>query len=388
MEKIIRKLLREALGVPQGITQSAKEFYDALLNEISEIDPNETEKEYDLLVNVPLIIGDYKINQLKFKIEIREFEHVTEPIIASFGFGIGHDIEINKGLRMQNLVKDTPLFLTQIAVHKDDWSFGDIVKLFIEEKNKIISSFSHELKHSYDYYKKPKRSLYHTAMYQSYATTSLGLPPVDKFIHFMYFVHAIEGLVRPSEVATRLEMGGVTRKNFLDFLKKDETYVKLKEISDFSVDKLKKELFNYIPQITDILDHLGEPTDISDEEKVERMLDVIYMTISNIKVSKIRRLMQTDIGEKIFDQLHPDKVKFFERMAERVTKFKSYKEFFEYEEKMFKYVSNKVLSKLYKLYAMTKVDETSILDWDLHHKMNKDHSKEFVNEIKYLKRKR
>lgn len=387
MRKSIKKLIREALGVPQGIIEGSKELYEILMNEMSKIDPKSTEEEYETSIDVSLSIGDYTINTIKFGIKIGEF-NIQTPQIASFGFGVSHGIELKKGLRMKHPISDEVILTTNIAVPEDNWSFKDITDLFIKNKDKIVRSLSHELKHSYDYYKKPKRSLYPAAMYQTYANTSLGLHPIDKFIHNLYFAHAIENLVRPSEVATAMEMKGVTQKNFLEFLKNDETYKQLSELSNFSVDKLKSDLKQYIPQINQILEGLDEPTDISDNEKIEKMLHIVYVTLVNLKGNTIRQMLQTELPEKLFNILNPAKEGFFERMINRIQRFNSYKEFFEYEEKMFKFISTKLMKKLGKLYAMARTDESSILDWDLHQKMNKNKMGGFTKESKYFKSKK
>jgi hypothetical protein len=46
-------------------------------------------------------------------------------------------------------------------------------------------------------------------------------------------------------------------------------------------------------------------------------------------------------------------------------------DFFEYEEKKFKFVSSKMMKKLSKLYAMLPEDKKSIKNWDLHQKITK-----------------
>jgi hypothetical protein len=387
MKHIIKKLLKEALGVPEGIVENAKKLYDDILYQLNQVDPENTDTEHRFIIKDRFKIGDYTINKVSFTLELREHSQATEPTIASFGFGAPHNIEISDKIKMVHNIDDNISLMSDIVIPSNhETNFKDIVQLFVNERNKIIRSLSHELKHSYDYYKKSEKHPYSGAMYQSYANTALGLLPVDKFIHDMYFTHLIENLVRPSEVAAEMDIKGVTRKQFLEFLENDETYKNLKRISNFSVDNLKEELRNYLPKINEILESLDDDTNISDDQKLERILELTYITLINTKGNVIKSIISTEITEKLFGMLRPDKVPFFNQMIKSVQRFPSYKEFFKYEEKKFKYVSNNMMRKLAKLYAISKTDESYIFDWDLHQKIRGKY-KGFVKESKYFKKK-
>ena len=387
MRKIVRRILKEALGVPEGIVQNSKILYDEIMNQLESVDKDDQEDEYEFLIRRSFTIGDYTINKIKFNLEIHEHNKILEPTIASFGFGVSHDIQVKNKMKMVHNITDSVSLASNIVV-PNDWNFGGIVELFKKNKDKIIRSLAHELKHSYDYYKKRERDPYSSSMYQTYANMGLGLPPIDRFIHNLYFSHLIENLVRPSEVATTMELKGVTQKQFLEFLKDDETYTQLKEISNFSVDKLKEDLKNYIPQIDQILSSLNEEIDIPIDQKIDRMLEIIYITLVNAKGSTIRQIISTEIPEKLFSVLRPDKEPFFEKMINKIQRFPSYKEFYEYEEKMFKYTSRKMIQKLGKLYAAAKIDQSDVYDWELHQKINKKKYDRFVKETKYYRPKK
>jgi hypothetical protein len=221
-------------------------------------------------------------------------------------------------------------------------------------------------------------------MYQTYATTRLGIKPLDQFIFDLYFTHSVENIVRSSEVGAEIETKGVSQKEFLEFLTNDRVFKELKRISTFSLDQLRSELRNYIPQIDEVLIHVDEPTNISDDEKVERMLDIFYSTLTNVKEEKIKELISTEIPEKLFGILNPNKTKHFNKMVSRSQRFSTYLDFFEYEEKLFNYIGRKMIKKLGKLYAMSRTDESkqSILDWELHHDAKKTKKTEFTNKIK------
>ena len=386
MKKIIRKVLKEALGVPEGIVESSKILYSNILSEMEKIPSDSTENEYDFKFNVSLLIGDYTINNVDFNLEIRENDRATEPIITSFAFGAGYDVEVRKKMKIKHMTSDK-ITLASLVVVPMNWSFEDILELFKTEKVDIIRSLTHELKHSFDYFKNPKRNPYDTSMYQTYATTRLGMKPLDMFIFDLYFTHSVENLVRSSEVGAEIETKGVSQKEFLDFLTNDKVFKELKRISTFSLDQLRSELKNYIPQIDEVLIHLDEPTNISDDEKVERMLDIFYSTLTNVKGEKIKDVISTEMPEKLFGVLNPTKIKHFNKMISKSQRFSSYLDFFEYEEKLFNYVGRKMIKKLGKLYAMSRMDENkqSILDWELYHEAKKTKKTEFTNKIKNFK---
>jgi hypothetical protein len=71
------------------------------------------------------------------------------------------------------------------------------------------------------------------------------------------------------------------------------------------------------------------------------------------------------------------------KYTNRALKDKNYRTFFENQEKYLNFTSDKVLRKLAKLYDMAKDDTSSIVNWDLHHKINRT-AKKTMNELKKL----
>lgn len=389
MRDKIKKLLREALGVPEGILDAANNLYDIILHEFIDEDSESKEDEYEFDIDEKFTIGknnDYTINGFIFKVVVEEYDHIDKLFILAFGFGNRHQIEVNKGIRLVNVPSHKIHLMCKIAVPESGWEFNDILELFETRKEDIISSLAHELKHAYDAHKKQKISPYNTAMYHAYSNTRTGLPPIDKFVNNLYFIHSIESLVRPSEIGSIMKQRGVKQKEFLDFLTNNDIYKKLKAISNFSVDDLREELKEYISQINKILEILELPTDISDEDKVEKMLDITYKTLINVKGQSIFNIT-TNPMEKMISIIDSDKKEFIDKMINTINRFPTYKEFFDYEEKMFRFTSKKIIKKISKLYAMTDVNETSIKEWDLYQQTNKNRFEGFVKESKYIKKK-
>jgi len=385
MRKNIKKLLREGLGIPEGILEESVRLYGIIMEELNSENKDTLLDEYEYSIDEEFNIGkdkDFTIDGINFTIDITRHENVEKPMIVAFGFGSSHQIELDNTARLVHNITDSINLLCNIVV-SNDTTFSEIIDLFEEHKDKIISSLSHELKHSYDNYKKQKDSIYRSSMYQAYSGTRTGLVPIDRFIHNMYFIHAIENLVRPSEIGSLIKTKGVKQKDFLNFLTNNDTYQRLVTLSNFSVDNLKEELKNHIPEIDMVLKSLSEPTNVSEDEKVERMLEIVYLTLIKIKSQSARQIMSTPI-ENMIGALHPSKREFFNKIVNKVNRFKSYKDFFDYEEKMFKFVSRRMIKKLSKLYAMTDTNE-SILEWDLYHDVKKTKFDGFVKESKYIK---
>lgn len=386
MRDKIRKLLREALGVPEGIADEAHRLYDDIMEMFMSEDMDSNESEYRFTIDSIFNIGDYQITSVDFELNIHVIGQLKEPTLLSFAFGNAHQVQVSRGIRLVNRLSEEVKLMSVVGVPNDEWTFKDVVNLYQDKKEKVISSFTHELKHAYDAFKRPIQSPYRLSMYAAYAGTQLGLRPIDRFVSDLYFMHTIESLVRPSELSSLMKQKGVTQKEFLNFLTNNDTYQRLKRISNFSVEGLKEELKEYVPKIDEILEGLEIPTDnMSVDEKIEKMLEVTYLTITNIKAQSIQRNLSNDFLEKITGTLRPEKREFFNRLINRISRFPTHKEFFDYEEKMFKFVSTKVMKKLSKLYAMAKVDEGSILEWDLYQQVNKNKFDGFVKESKYFK---
>jgi hypothetical protein len=388
MKKIIRKVLKEALGVPEGNVGSAKELYDLILEEMRGIDFDSMEEEYYIQIPNSFYINDYEIDGVNFTMEIVEYSGIDEVDVASFGYvPATTNLTNKKGIKLVHGFGDGVDIKCVLVVPEHDWEFKDVYDFFVKNKVLVTKNLSHELMHSYDMYKKQERSVYKTAMYHTYSKMSLGIKPIDNFIHNLYFVHSIENIVRPSELASEMDLRGITQKEFINFLNDNDVYTKLREISNFSVENLKNDLKPYISQIDKILKGLNQPTNIPVDEKIDNFLRIVYVSLSNMKLSMVNRILNAPFMGKITNNLHLDLQKYMNDTVKKITRFPSHKEFFEYEEKMFRYTAKKLMKKLSKLYAITKTNESSIVNWDLHQKINKDKLEGFTNEINYPKNK-
>jgi hypothetical protein len=87
-------------------------------------------------------------------------------------------------------------------------------------------------------------------------------------------------------------------------------------------------------------------------------------------IEQYKNLLTTDFNE-MFIGFSGDKRKLYNDFINETQRFKNNPlKFFEYQEKKIRNVSNYMLKKLSKLYALIE-DKKSIKNWDLHTKINK-----------------
>lgn len=383
LRRNIKKLLREAVGVPSGIVDGAKHVYDLILDNFDNLTEIQ-EGIYTTKFNVDVLIGGkYIIDEIQLILEIHVFDQLNEPQFVGFAVNTKYDVDTSV-MKLTYNPEQTIQIFAKIGLPKEGIEMQEIYDLFVNQKSDVVKSIAHELMHSYDYFKKATGSILPAAAYQSYSSLNLDIPPIRQFIFFLYFIHMTENLVRPSEIAASMDVQGVTKKNFLEFLKNNRTYSTLKLISEFSYEGMKKELENYIDRIDVILKGLDEPINISNDEKIEKFLNIAFITMTNHKADTTRELLKSTPLEKMLDILLPNKEKFFMSVLNKIFKFKNHKDFFEYEEKMFKFVAKKLMKKISKLYSISKEDKDDIHNWELHQKLNK--KTEYVKESKFLKK--
>jgi hypothetical protein len=205
----------------------------------------------------------------------------------------------------------------------------------------------------------------------------------EKFIHFLYFTTVAENLVRPSEVASNIRTKNITKSQFLDFLKKDKTFQKLQEIKNFTYEDLVSGIKDNMERVDFFISEIMEedPTTMTDDEKVEKVLRLFFINLSNRKLEKFNRyvdgpmgsdpllsMLASMLGQSLGDSEELDKIK--ENFQKFVLRFENNPiKFFKYEIKKFNMIADKMIRKIAKLYDMAKDDgqtNESIINWELH----------------------
>jgi len=369
MKDLIKKLLNEALGVPSGIVDTGNMIYSQLLDEVKKMSNKSPYKEYEITLR-----GNYEISDYKFNKTIIHFnlEHIKglEDIVA---FGLSYRFKVRfdeKDVKTSVIISKDKVELSINLGIPDDKNMEDVYNYLTQEKDLLSSAITHELKHAYDSYKKPHNKAEYRADYESYMNTRFGIPPIDDFFHYLYFIHSIENLVRPSEVAAELQNGEIDKKGFLEFLKNNRTYSTLKKINNFSYEQFRNDIKDNLDIVKTRLsqNEIDIPND--DDEVVELILRLVYQNLINSKAENLKSDLTTNLFEKLLG-FSGKKDEVFRKYIKRINKHKNHNDFFNNEEKMFKFVSGNLIKKINKLYAMlkdTKETKQSILDWDLHYK--------------------
>lgn len=374
MKQIIKRYLSEAVGVPADIEKAANKLFNNIINQFD--NQNFQDEYYFDNSDGKYSFSDFDFDGIDFNINLQPYSG-DELVFAGFGFG--NKSEVNKSGKLESDSLEDLYLQASIAVPEnlDDIDAEDIANLFRNDAPKIISVLAHELKHAYDAFKKPERSLKNFSKYQTYSNFRSGIEPIDKLMFDLYYIHAIESIVRPSEIYTLLSEKKITKKEFLDFLTSNETYQNLLKIRNFSYEGLRNDLKDMEPLIREIVSNFdsGEVPEDTDE-LIDEFLNGVYQTMSRHTHQIANHFLVSSFTEallglpqykqEILDDIEKDIMKY----AENPLKF------YEFIEKMFKFESMKAIKKLSKLYSLipNEKKDTSIND-----PMSRDIA---VNEVK------
>lgn len=371
LNKIIKKVLKEAVGVPDNIVETAEQIYQQIVGKIKDTDITDEENLYfNLTGNYQ--ISDYKFKKIDLVVELVKTDKVDRATIAGMAFVFKADLDNLTLKQVHQPTKNEIKLSITIGVPEED-DFFSIQELFKDEKQIIITSLSHELMHAYEMYKKKISSPQSRASYEAYKNVRFGIEPIDKFLHDLYFIHSIENVVRPTEIAADLKQENIDRSKFLEFLKNNRVYSILKKINNFTYEGFKEELLEHVDTIRLRLDQSGlDDIPEDDKELVEKILDLLMVNIINAKASAFRDELTTDFIEQLFG-FNSRKEEVFNNYLKKIQKYDNYNDFFKNEEKMFKTISGRLMKKIHKLYSLLKDKSTneSIIDWELHHKLKK-----------------
>lgn len=381
------RLIKEAVGVPEGILKAGEELYEIVLDVLKSINENEIEYEFEIN-DKELQISDITINNIKIFIEIHENEDYDgKPIIASMG--VSNEFTFDDAILMQISSVNKELRLHINFVTGEMWEPEEILESFQEDEVNTVSVMAHELKHKYDRTKKTKGFVGDIADYQAYASGRLnfGVPILNKFMRYSYFIQMAENLVRPTEISSRMLKKGITKEQFYDFITNDIAYKELQEIRNFSFDYLMENLYNEMDLIDRLLEHAGMETNVDDETKIKMVLSLVYINLVNAKVDtfdnyfysqqeKIDSMFGGLMG-KLFGggkKINPDKEKVRNKFINHITKYQNREiDFFKDECERFNYVTTKLMKKISKIYSLIPDEKEqtneSILNWDLHQKL-------------------
>jgi hypothetical protein len=369
LNNIVKQDIDEKLGVPTNIESVAKDFYNKLLEQL-EIVFNPTDViRGDSTKKIYLDLDD-KINDMLItdvKIELM-FNDVDVESVETVSLAYGHTSNVSKNggeyvrTAAEPDVSSSGFMINfYIPKHKET-TIQDIINHLVSEDNRIITSLSHELKHMYDFYKKRKMSVDKSSDYAAYnSNIRFGPNTLDSFLMYMYFTNNAENLTRATETYTSAIEKHVTKKQFLDFLKDNQTYNVLVNCRDFKLDNVFNDLkTNHLDRIKEqLIRGKHVPVTATDDEIILKVFEIAYVALANKKLDDIKRaitqfdinhLVATIFGGKVDDG---DAERYFNKIANRLqTGKKNAMVFFRKMEKHINYTGNNMLRKISKVYDM------------------------------------
>jgi hypothetical protein len=398
MNLIVDNLLNEAVGVPEYIIDSAEELYEIIANQLKRMNDYETKQEFSV-GGLNLKISDYTINELELMVDVHEPDDYNGPVVIASA-GVSNQFKFDRKILMKVHQMDNAIELRlDFVAEEGEWDSEDIYNCFTSDKVDMISIMAHEMKHKFDKQKKTTDLIGKDADYQAYASSGInfGIPVVNEFMRYSYFIQNAENLVRPTEIATRMKLKGITREQFREFFENDKVFKELKEIRDFSYKHFITQLFEQMDRIDALFDHAGiEYDNMTEEEKIKKLMEIVYINLINAKKDTFDKM--TSNSRSMFDDFMRqmgmpvpkgeneegfDKVR--NKYLNHLIKYRDREdEFFVDECERFNYEATKLIKRLIKIYSLIPDDKEqtneSIIDWDLHQKiMEKKHGKRNIS---------
>jgi len=178
-------------------------------------------------------------------------------------------------------------------------------------------------------------------------------------------------VVRPVEVNSIMKSSKVKRDKFVSFLTDTRIYKTYKEASEFTMEKFKSDLMGHMDRINEILTQVGEiDSYTTDEQKVDRLIELLYINLTHEIIEGYKSLLQTDLFELAFG-FSGAKEQAFQKFVNEVLRHRNNPmKFFEYEIDKMHQVSTTMMKKLSKMYALID-NKKSIKNWDIHDKITK-----------------
>lgn len=373
MKELIKKILKEAVGVPKDIELAAENLFVDVVNGLIDVGFSDGPDEFKVkLSNYDdrYSFSNFSPEDISFSFELGEFpinnpEGVKDPIVA--GMKLINSSFANEKFKIVILdSKNIEISLTFAVPENFEREIrnSDISEFLVKNKANMVSSMAHELKHAYDGYVKPSsEKVSQRVKYTTQNSYRIGLTPIDKLLYSLYFTNVIENSVRPTEVFTNLKSLDTNQRNFLTNFNSLKTIKELKAMSTFTYEDLINGLKENMVLVDELLSKVSgysKPTN-TNEEKITAALEISHKLILNQMKKNFDDIANSIIfsPNKILSSL----MRFFEGSnedseIEKIQK-KMLKDLFKYSDNpeiWFKYQINKMNKEANKLYrGLTKL---------------------------------
>lgn len=360
----IKKLLREAVGVPSNLMDVSYMIYDKFIDVLPSFDTSDEDTQYKTAyLDEPVFLGDMEIDSVEFRFDMTLTSQLSDVIILGWNMTTTSTVSDTK-VRKTSHTGRIRIGIRLAGPDSKIISTDDVVDVVEKDKVESISSISHELGHIYNDFKSQFVNVKKLSQYGAFQSLNFGLPPINQFLHYLYFITEIENIVRPSEIYSQMKQNNVTKKDFYDSLIETKTFKILKEIQNFSYEKFREDLKNHMSRIEEIFDSIDiDYSNMSEEEKIDRILKVLLFNIINKTLENISDNYITPI-ESLFG-VSEEKDKILDSLMKNAKRFVNDPEkYYLYQEKNMRRISRNVIQKISKVYSLLESKKNSITNWD------------------------
>lgn len=353
--KEIKSYIFETAGVPDNILECSDLLFNKIIEHLSE---NKNEPIYiksEFIINGNFRIADFDMRQVKVVFNLNSIR--KEKGIELNSAGIKGKQTLISNFRIKELDYSIE---NKHLLFKLDYSGGytvnniHILKFFKDNKDYIHSIISHELKHVYDDFKKPLNSIISQADYNSYQEDT-NIPPLNNLVYAMYYTSNFEKTVKNTEFYSILKNKHIKKSEFNEFLKNSEEYQMLKQMRSLTFEKLENSLKNnFYEQVKNFLKQTGWKVELyTVEQNVDRVLELLYIQISNNKLNYLKDFLLNVTQPIIKDVLNNEK--FYNKEKLKINNA-DYILFFRNKIKQINIGSDSMIKNIGKLYVLLNED--------------------------------
>ncbi len=364
----MKKFLDEAVGVPEGIIDSAKKLYAQVINQIGtkgfdEPITQDVKEQFKFNTNIKIV----NLNIVSVDLNVYlEFHDVDKIFFTQAGFASQTNIDYGEFKFIKNNNVGFSEFKLKFALPEGkEFTTDDILNFIALNEEETVSTLAHELKHAYDEYVLGYETITDRVNYASITKFhGFGLPSIRNFFHYLYLATNAEIVVKPTEIASRMEHNQINKKEFLSFLLKDKTYNEFKYMSEITFEKFYQEILEDEDRIIHLFERSNIEVPESTTELINNLFNYLYVEFINNKLDILKDVLTENISEHILGLQGP-KHEYFVRTMKKFTKYKNNPEdFFNNEIKYLNFIGNKMLKRLSKLYSIANEDfkESNIIN--------------------------
>ena len=331
--------------------------------------------EYSTMLSGDYAISDMKLTTIELEIKLREVQGSGFRLL---NFSQGLRFSVNDQFQMEVFAEEDETIIRIEFIVPEKFEDKEFLDYYRQNKNRFISIMAHELKHAYDAFKKNKTNLPMRVDYQISANENFGnIVPLNRFLFLSYYIHHIENLVRPTQLATEIHLEKISPKQFYNYFVGNEIFKTLKEAKEFSLENLKDSLKKYMVQIYEILYKVGEYVN-TENEAIDSILELFYINLVHWKEQQmIGFIYPRGRNNPLFQHMvNDDKDDYIITYSNRIKKYANdYEKFYIDEAKFMKNTATKMIKKLGRLYELTyqnqktMTENKSIWDWEMYQKI-------------------